>query len=156
MKAIVLVTALLIATSAQAQSRRTAEENRNLALVERAFAEWAAGRGSPFDLLSPDASWTIMGPTPSAGTYDRARLEREVLVPFTSRMATPLKPTVHRLYADGDTVIALFEASGRRKDGAAYRNAYAWFLKMRAGRIVEATAVLDLGAYDAVLKFPGR
>lgn len=143
--------AMLPAVTARAQAGRTPEEIRNIAIVERSFEQWAERRGSPFDLLSPDATWTILGPTPSAGTYDRARLQREVLEPFNAGMAGTLEPKVRRFYADGDTVIVQFEATGARKDGRTYRNAFAWFLRMRDGRVTEATAVLDLNAYDSVV-----
>lgn len=153
---ILFLAAFLSLSSAPAAAARTGAEARNHAIVERAFADWAAERGSVFDLLAPDATWTILGPTPSAGTYDRARLEREVLAPFNAHLATPLRPRVRRLYADGDTVVALFEASARLKDGRAYANAYAWFMTMRGGRIVAVTAVLDLNAYDAAVASPAR
>ncbi|WP_149193127.1 nuclear transport factor 2 family protein [Luteimonas suaedae] len=137
--------------AAAGATHRSAEEAANLARVERAFADWSSGRGSIFVLLSPDATWTILGPTPSAGTYDRPTLQRDVLVPFNARLASPLVPVVRRLYADADTVVVLFEASATLRDGGHYENSYAWFLRLRDGLVVEVTAVLDLHAYDAVV-----
>lgn len=148
--AVAALAAASLAAAAPAQTR-TEGERRNLAIVERTFRDWAAGRGSIFDLLAPDSTWTILGPTPSARTYDRAQLDRDVLAPFNAKVAAPLRPKLRRLYADGDTVIALFEASTTRKDGAPYTNAYAWFMRFRGERIAEVTAVLDLNAYDAVV-----
>jgi ketosteroid isomerase-like protein len=130
-------------------SPRSAEETANLATVERAFAEWKAGTGSVFDLLTPDAIWTILGPTASAGTYTRDALVREVLTPFNAALATPLRPEVRRMLADGSTVVVLFEAGATLRSGRSYRNSYAWFLELHDGRVVEVTAVLDLHAYDA-------
>jgi ketosteroid isomerase-like protein len=130
---------------------RTAEETANLATVERAFAGWKAGTGSVFDLLTPDATWTILGPTASAGTYTRDALVREVLTPFNAALATPLRPEVRRLLADGSTVVVLFEAGATLRSGRPYRNSYAWFLELRDGRVIEVTAVLDLHAYDAAV-----
>ncbi|MEZ0471668.1 nuclear transport factor 2 family protein [Luteimonas salinilitoris] len=153
---IVLATALLVAplVAAAGATHRSAEETANLARVERTFADWSTGRGSLFDLLSPDATWTILGPTPSAGTYDRVALQRDVLTPFNVRLASPLVPEVRRLYADGDTVVVLFEASATLRDGGRYENSYAWFLRLRDGLVVEVTAVLDLHAYDAAVEAP--
>src|SRR5262245_26452535 len=37
----------------------TAEEQRNRALVEAAFARWGEGVGNPYELLAEDVSWTI-------------------------------------------------------------------------------------------------
>jgi ketosteroid isomerase-like protein len=69
--------------------------------------------------------------------------------PFNARMRTRLTPVVRRLYAEGDTVIAFFDASGTARDGATYANTYAWFLEMRDGKIVRAHAFFDSIAFDA-------
>ena len=61
-------------------------------------------------------------------------------------MRNRLIPEVHRLYADGDTVIALFDAKGTARDGQPYANSYAWFLQMKDGkisRIIEDRAEID-------------
>lgn len=68
--------------------------------------------------------------------------------PFNARMREPLVPTVHRLYAENDTVIALFDASGVALDGKPYVNTYAWILRMQDGRIVDAHAFFDAIAFD--------
>jgi len=39
-------------------------------------------------------------------------------------MSTPLVPTVRGLYADGDTVIILFDAEAMVRDGKRYHNTY--------------------------------
>jgi ketosteroid isomerase-like protein len=67
---------------------------------------WAAGQGGVFDLLAPEARWTIVGNSVAAGTYhSREEFLSKVIRPFNARLATPLVPKVHALYADGDTVI---------------------------------------------------
>jgi len=58
-------------------------------------------------------------------------------------MATALVPVVQGLYADGDTVIAYFDASATVRDGSPYSNTYTWYLPMREGVIVEAVAFFD-------------
>jgi len=58
-------------------------------------------------------------------------------------MATALVPVVQGLYADGDTVIAYFDASATVRDGSPYSNTYTWYLHMREGVIVEAVAFFD-------------
>jgi uncharacterized protein len=119
-------------------------EARNLDTVLAAFEGWGNGRGSPFDLLAEDAVWTIAGRSDAAGTYaSRERFLAEVIRPFNARMREPLKPTVRRLYADGDTVIALFDAKGVAADGRPYANSYAWFMQLEHGEIVRAEAFFD-------------
>ena len=63
--------------------------------------------------------------------------------PFNARLATPLVPKVRALYADGDWVIALFDASATAKDGKPYENTYTWYPRLRDGAIVEAIAFFD-------------
>jgi len=119
-------------------------EQANKNTIQAAFDDWAAGSGGPFALLAPDASWTIVGNSPVSRTF-RSRQEflDIVIDPFNARMATPLVPTVRALYADGDTVIAFFDATATAKDGKPYKNTYTWYLQMRDGVIIEATAFFD-------------
>ena len=58
--------------------------------------------------------------------------------------STRLVPNVCALYAEGDTVIALFDAERMARDGKPYRNTYSWYVQMRDGMIVNATAFFDL------------
>lgn len=124
-------------------------ESRNKALVEAGFAAWQAGTGSPYDLLADDVAWTITGNSLAARTYpSREAFLAEVIRPFNARMSLGLKPTIRRVYAEGDTVIVHFDASGTARDGLPYSNSYAWFLELSDGRIVKATAFFDSIAFD--------
>lgn len=141
---------LLAPASARAA---TAEETRNLTLIARKFDAWRAGAGGPYDLLAEDARWTITGNSLAAKTYpSRQAFMSEVIRPFNARMSKPLSPTIRRLYADGDTVVAFFDAAGMARDGKPYENTYAWILRMRDGRIVEAHAFFDAHAFDDLWK----
>ena len=141
-------------TSAAAQtSADRPTERANRAVIGRAFDAWARG-GTRFfdDVLAPDVVWTIAGSGPSAGVYrGRQDFQTRAVAPFTARLATPIVPTVRRLWADGDEVIALWDGRATAGDGQPYRNSYAWIFTMRGGRAVAVTAFLDLPAYDAVL-----
>lgn len=72
----------------------------------------------------------------------------EVIRPFNARMQTRLIPSVHALYAEGDTVVAHFDAKGTARDGQLYTNSYAWILTLKDGRIVRAFAFFDAKAFD--------
>lgn len=142
----VVAAAVLAAESADARASSPAE---NKAIISAAFAAWNAGTGSPFDLLAEDARWTIEGNSVASKTYPtKADFMREVIRPFNARMASPLRPTVRSLHADGDTVIAFFDARGAARDGQPYVNTYAWFLDMRSGRIIRASAFFDAIAFN--------
>jgi ketosteroid isomerase-like protein len=58
-------------------------------------------------------------------------------------MRQPLKPSIRRIYADGDTVIVFFDAQGTARDGKPYVNTYAWFLELRDGKVIAASAFFD-------------
>jgi hypothetical protein len=69
-------------------------------------------------------------------------------VPFNARMATPLVPTVQGIYADGDMVIILFEASATTKDDQPYHNTYTWYSQMKEGKVFKAIAFFDTREFD--------
>jgi len=124
------------------------EEEANKAAVRASFDRWSAGTGSPFELLAPDAEWTIVGSSPLSKTYRRQQFLDEVIHPFNARMATPLKPSVRGIYADGDMVIIFFDASATAADGVPYRNTYTWYFEMKDGRVTKATAFFDTREFD--------
>lgn len=126
-------------------------EASNRALVESSFDAWRAGTGSPFDLLAENVAWTITGRSDASGTYTgREAFMREVIRPFNARMRGGLRPTIRKLYTDGDTVIIFFDASGIAADGERYVNTYAWFWEMQNGKVVVAHAFFDSLAFNAL------
>lgn len=130
-----------------ASQSETAEHNK--ALVQAGFDRWHAGTGSPFELLVPDADWTIVGSSPLSKRYpSRQAFLEEVIQPFNARMATPLVPTVRGIYADGDMVIILFDAAATAKDGVPYRNTYTWYFRMKDAKVVSAIAFFDTREFD--------
>jgi uncharacterized protein len=50
-------------------ARDFAKEDSNKAIVQASFDRWKNGTGGPFELLTPDAEWTIVGSSPLAKTY---------------------------------------------------------------------------------------
>lgn len=145
---------VLTVTPAPAQTAAAASSvvARNEAVVRDAFARWAAGENVFATPLAPDVVWTIPGSGPVAGTYrGREDFVTRASLPLVSRLATPLMPKVHRIWAVGDTVIIRFDASATTTSGAPYRNQFVWIFQMKDGRVVEAEAFLDLVAYDKVV-----
>jgi uncharacterized protein len=124
--------------------RDLAAEQANKDRIQAAFDEWAAGTGGPFALLADDATWTIVGNSPVSRTYGSRQEFLDVVIdPFNARMEVPLRPAVRALYADGDWVIALFDASATARDGKPYENTYTWYMRMAGGTIVEVIAFFD-------------
>ena len=128
-------------------------EEKNRRTIQAGFDNWRRGSGSIFDLLASDAKWTIVGRSTVSGTYHSRRdFMDQVIVPFNARLSTPLVPTVRGIYADGDMVIVLWDGAAMARDGKSYENTYSWYLKMRDGKIISATALYDPIAFDDLWK----
>jgi ketosteroid isomerase-like protein len=130
-------------------ARDFTQEDRNKALVQASFDRWKRGTGGPFELLADDTEWTIVGSSPLSKTYrSKAEFLEQVINPFNARMSKPLVPTVRGLYADGDTVVILFDAEATVRDGKPYRNTYTWYFQMKGAQVVKATAFFDTREFD--------
>lgn len=149
----VLLALALLSTlwSGVAAAESTAERNQRL--VERAFANWSAGRGSLFDdLLSPTVVWTIRGSGPAAGTYHgREDFLQRAVRPFAQRLATPIVPRVDGIWAREDQVVVRWMGTATARDGAPYRNEYVWIFRMDGARATQVEAFLDLVPYQDVI-----
>lgn len=143
-----VLTAFKSTATAQADS-----EEKNRRIVQTGFDNWRRGIGSIFDLLASDAKWTIVGLSAASGTYHSRRdFMDQVVLPFNSRLSTPLVPTVKAIYADGDMVIVLWDGAAIARDGKSYENTYSWYLKLRDGKIISATAFFDSIAFNDLWK----
>ena len=121
------------------------EQNRRLA--REAFTAWQDGTGAITDLFAPEMVWRIEGHSLASRQYrDKQEFIDAVLAPFGARFsdAEPFRPTrIRGVYADGDTVIVLWDGRGVATDGLPYQNTYAWFMKMSDGKVIDATAFYD-------------
>lgn len=142
---VAVLTLLLFASTAPASARPYDDtEAANLATIRSGFDAWSAGTGSPYDTLADDATWEIVGNSDVSRVYtSKEDFLANVIRPFNARMSARLIPTIRDLYADGDTVVVFFDATGTARDGVPYRNTYAWFLTLRDGTIVRASAFFD-------------
>ena len=110
---VLLIAAALAITELPAKAGTADVTARNEAIVREAFESWAGGRYVFGELLAPDVVWTIHGSGPVAGTYTNMEtfVERAAR-PLTSRLASPLVPEVHNIWAVDDRVIVRW---GRRR-----------------------------------------
>jgi ketosteroid isomerase-like protein len=124
------------------------DENRTR--VAEAFAAWTAGSAYFTDLLADDVRWTIEGNSLAAGIYEsKTAFVEQVLHPFGARFKERFRPvSVRGLYADGDTVVVLWDGEGIALDGLPYRNTYAWFLTFTGDKVTRASAFYDSIAFD--------
>ncbi|MBV4484966.1 nuclear transport factor 2 family protein [Pseudomonas sp. SWRI153] len=133
-------------------SEPAAERNRQF--IAQAFEHWALGGRTFFqDVLAPDVVWTIKGTSPSAGTYrGRDDFLQRAVTPFAKRLASPVRPTVKDIWAEGDDVIVHWDGVATAADGAPYRNSYVWIIRLHNLRATEVIAFLDLVPYDDVIR----
>lgn len=122
----------------------------NVCAVREVFRKWGAGEGSLFDLMTDDAVIVIPGTTPHCGTFSKTEFAKDVAAPFMARFSRPPAPRARKIWSDRDDVAVLAEAEGTRRDGKPYTNSYVFVLKMRGGRIVQATEFLDMAAFNDV------
>jgi ketosteroid isomerase-like protein len=125
----------------------TSEAEVNRAVIRRAFQAWQDGTGVIADVFAPDMVWRIEGHSAASREYagSRAFID-EVLTPFGARFAAgePFRPSrIRGLYADGDTVIVVWDGRGVANDGRTYENSYAWILRLRDGEVFDGTAFYD-------------
>ena len=89
------------------------------------------------------------GFSPLSKTYhSRQQFLEEVIDPFNACMAKPLVPSVRNIYADGDTVIILFDADATVIDGRPYHNTYTWYFQMKESKVIKAIAFFDTREFD--------
>ncbi|MBF2084145.1 nuclear transport factor 2 family protein [Thermoleptolyngbya sp. C42_A2020_037] len=123
-------------------------EQRNKEIVRQSFDGWRNGTGNVFDLLAPEATWTITGTGATVGTYRKQELLDQVVNPTSARLSSPIVPTVRGIWADGDMVIVLWDGAAIARDGQPYHNTYTWFFRMQDGKAVEAIAFLDMQEFN--------
>lgn len=112
MKGLLLAAAVMAAASpASAIARELTPEARleprNATVVRAAFDRRAAGGTRFFDeVLAPDVVWTIEGSGPAAGVYrGRSGFLARAAAPLARLLATPVRPLVDAIWADGDHAI---------------------------------------------------
>jgi ketosteroid isomerase-like protein len=150
---VVLAVAFALTTMRGTAMAQADVEEKNRQIVTTSFENWRRGSGTAFDLLAGDVKWTIVGLSTVSGIYHSRRdILDQVIIPFNARLSTPLVPTVRAIVADGDTVVVLWDGSAIASDGKSYDNTYSWFLKMRDGKIISATALFDSIAFNDLWK----
>jgi uncharacterized protein len=150
-RAVAVATALAM-TATAALANADAATSRNETIIRDAFADWAERGGAFTRVLSPDIIWTVRGSGPFARTYTGAdSFANDASRPIISRLATPLVPEVHHIWAVDDKVIVRFDASAKTTAGGTYTNEYLWILTMKDDVVVESEAFLDMVKYQELV-----
>jgi ketosteroid isomerase-like protein len=135
----------------ETQVTRT-ETNREI--IRRAFDAWSQGIGAITAVFAPAMVWRIEGHSAASKEYgSKQQFIDEVLAPFGARFTAsqPFRPvTIRGVYADGDTVIVIWDGRGIANDGEAYENSYAWIMKLADGQVVDGTAFYDSISFNGL------
>jgi uncharacterized protein len=125
----------------------TETPDANREIIRRAFEAWRDGAGAIADVFAPEMVWRIEGHSVASREYgSKQEFFDEVLGLFGARFSEsdPFRPIgIRSVHADGDTVIVLWDGRGIAKDGRPYENSYAWFMRMRDGKVIDGTAFYD-------------
>ena len=149
----VVIAAAMLGAPALATDTSSTIEKENTALTRAAFEAWRAGTGTVFDLLDPQAVWTVAGHSPVSGTYRSKQVFMDrAVAPITARLATRITPDVKHVMAQDDAVVVLWDGAATTAEGGTYRNSYAWHMVFDEGRIVRVTAFLDTWALRQLME----
>jgi uncharacterized protein len=123
-----------------------------LSRVEKAFEEWMKGISYISELFAAEMTWEIVGRSAASAKYGSAtEFISKVLKPFERRFSSsePFRPVMIRgIYADGPTVIVLWDGAGTTIAGSVYENTYIWVLTLDQGLIVDGIAFFDSIAFN--------
>jgi uncharacterized protein len=121
-------------------------------IVRQAFEDWMKGTGNVGRIFAPQMTWEVFGRSAASGRYESAAdFATNVLVPLNNRFidSDPMRPTkIRAVYADGPTVIVIWDGGGTTVLGTPYANTYAWIFTLDQGLVVEATAFYDAISFD--------
>ena len=97
-------------------------------------------------------TWEIVGRSAASARYRSAdEFSTKVLEPFSQRFsaADPFRPVkIRGIYADGPTVIVLWDGAGTTVTGTTYENTHAWILTLDQGLIVDGVVFYDSIAFN--------
>ena len=104
--------------------------------VRRAFAAWARGAGSIYDLMDDGAEIVLLSTTAHSGAYRKDAFLADVAAPFVARFSAPPLPRLLALWSEGPTAVVRAGAGRTTRDGASYANAYVFIFEFtgRTGR----------------------
>ena len=131
-----------------------ARTETNREIIRRAFDAWRRGAAPITDVFAPEMVWRIEGHSAASKEYgSKQQFIDEVLAPFGARFteSQPFRPvTIRGVYADGDTVIVIWDGRGIANDGEPYENSYAWIMKLADGQVVDGTAFYDSISFNGL------
>ncbi len=119
------------------------------AIAERVFGAFRRDPRTLASLIAEDAVWTVVGRAPVAGVYEGRRAIFDLFRATQTLTDSTYKAELRYVLADDHRTVAVYRASGRRRDRALDID-QALFIRVDEGRWQEILAVpLDPLAFDA-------
>ena len=123
-------------------------------MITGAFEAWRDQTAPITDAFAPEMTWRIEGHSAASRAYaDKTEFINEVLAPFGRRFSAgdPFRPVkIRGVYADGDTVIVLWDGRGTTIAGTTYENSYAWFMRLKDDKVIDGTAFYDSISFNTL------
>lgn len=94
------------------------------------------------DMLSDDATWTVMGNTALSGTYTKPEFAN-LLAEVTASAPNGIRVTPSQLTAEADRVSVEAESYAEISNGKTYKNIYHFMMVCRDGKLVAIREYLD-------------
>ena len=127
---------------------------RNRATITGAFEAWRDQIAPITDAFAPEMTWRIEGHSAASRAYaDKTEFVNEVLAPFGRRFSVgdPFRPVnIRGVYADGETVIVLWDGRGTTIAGTTYQNSYAWFMRLKNDKVIDGIAFYDSISFNTL------
>ena len=115
----------------------------NKAMVLRFFELRFADPEAAWELVAPDARWTIPGTLPLSGTFEgRQSIFEDYLGQHTNDFET-ITSEVTRAIAEHDLVVVEYHARGRTRKGRDYDTIYYYIVEVQGGQIQAVRQSLD-------------
>jgi ketosteroid isomerase-like protein len=133
--------------------------NASTETTRRIVAEYVAALqqgdvGALRSSFAPDATWTLRGDVPVAGTWNGPE---GILDGFLAQVVeqldqeVPVHQDLHRIIADDDYAVAEWTSHARSRAGATYSNDYAVVFHVVDGLIQDVTEFCDTSYMKRVL-----
>ncbi|MGB3483673.1 MAG: nuclear transport factor 2 family protein [Mycobacterium sp.] len=127
-------------------------EQRNVQLIQEAFARGVGADDTFYAILADDVQWTVArADTPSTYTGRQDFLDNGA-APIVDRLNGEIRAQVQELVADDNQVAARWHGTATARDGQPYVNEYAWFMTMENERVTRVVAYLDLVALNDLIE----
>jgi ketosteroid isomerase-like protein len=127
------------------------ETERNKQLAQDFFAALSRGDvAAIIDAYAEDGTVQTMGNTLISGVFDKGQIRQAAGAIFDA-FPDGLTFTIHHLTAEADRVAVEAESRGMHASGKLYNNKYHFFMRFRAGQLVQLREYMDTEQITEVL-----